>query len=92
MLDKMKHDGLAAVAPKEEAYVEYNADLSERVKDTVWVTGGCNSWYIDKTGTPNLYPYCPTKYLKDMVNPDFAEYRLMETVINDIEVDTAVAA
>ena len=80
MLDKMKADGLAAVAPREQAFAEYNAGMREAVKKTVWVTGGCTSWYMDKTGTPNLYPYEPARYLHDMLHPSFAEYRLMTDV------------
>lgn len=78
MLDKMKAEGLAAVAATEGAFGAYNAGMQQAVKKTVWVTGGCTSWYMDKTGTPNLYPYEPTRYLNDMKNPVFAEYRLMD--------------
>ncbi|MGR8922065.1 MAG: flavin-containing monooxygenase [Gammaproteobacteria bacterium] len=80
MLDKMKQDGLAAVAAKPEAFAEYNAGMTEAVQKTVWVTGGCTSWYMDKTGTPNLYPYKPARYLSDMQHPVYAEYRLLESV------------
>jgi len=78
MLDKMRKEGLQAIAPKEEAYSEYNTAMGEAIKDTMWVTGGCTSWYFDKSGQPNLYPWFPVRYLKDMHNPDFNEYRLMK--------------
>ena len=45
---------------------------------SIWVRGGCNSWYLDKTGLPNLYPFSPARFRKEMRNPDFAEYRLIE--------------
>lgn len=80
MLDKMKQDGLAAVAATEDAFTRYNDGMREAVKKTVWVTGGCTSWYMDKTGMPNLYPYEPARYLADMRNPVFAEYRLMTEI------------
>ena len=89
MLDKMKADGLAAVAPREEAFAEYNAGMREAVKKTVWVTGGCTSWYMDKTGVPNLYPYEPARYLDDMRHPRFAEYRLMTDVQVPAPLETA---
>ena len=35
----------------------YNADLQERMRGTVWTTGGCNSWYLDETGrNTTLWP------------------------------------
>lgn len=89
MMDKMKADGLAAVAVREEAFKDYNAGMQQAVKKTVWVTGGCTSWYMDKTGTPNLYPYKPAQYLNDMQNPVFAEYRLMQEVETSPELHQA---
>ena len=88
ILDKMKQDGLAAVAATEDAFTRYNAGMREAVKKTVWVTGGCTSWYMDKTGMPNLYPYEPARYLDDMRNPVFTEYRLM----SGVETSTALEA
>lgn len=76
MLDKMKEDGLAAIAPRQSAFDDYNSAMGEAIKNTTWYTGGCDSWYIDKSGVPNLYPWSPAQYLKDMHNPDFSEYHL----------------
>jgi len=76
-LDKMKRDGLLAMAPKKKAFEDYNAAMAEAVKNTVWFTGGCQSWYLDKNGIPNLYPWAPRRFRKEMQHPDFSEYRLM---------------
>lgn len=78
MLDRMKTDGLAAIAARQSACDDYNAAIGVAIKKTSWVTGGCDSWYIDKTGTPNLYPWYPVRYLKEMHNPDYAEYHLVK--------------
>ena len=76
MLDRMKAEGLASIEARTDACEAYNADMAEGVKHTTWATGGCNSWYFDSSGRPNLYPYLPTRYLKDMHNPDYSEYRM----------------
>jgi cation diffusion facilitator CzcD-associated flavoprotein CzcO len=78
MLDRMKADGLAAIAARQSAYDEYNAAMGEAIKTTTWATGGCTSWYFDKSGVPNLYPWTPTRYLKSMHNPDYSEYHLIK--------------
>ena len=75
-----KQAGLAAVAPKREAYDAYNAEMAKQIPKTTWATGGCESWYLDKSGQPNIYPYPPATYRADMENPVFSEYRLMEQV------------
>jgi cation diffusion facilitator CzcD-associated flavoprotein CzcO len=78
MLDRMKADGLAAIAAKQSAFDDYNAAMGEAIKTTTWATGGCNSWYMDKSGVPNLYPWFPTRYLKEMHTPVYSEYRLIK--------------
>ncbi len=80
MLDKMKRDGLEAIAVEESAFTAYNDAMRKQMPNTVWITGGCTSWYMDKTGMPNLYPFKPRRYLDDMQQPDFSEYRLMHKV------------
>jgi len=80
MLDTMKQKKLAAIAPTDEAFKTYNAGMRKALDNTVWVTGGCQSWYMDKTGKPNLYPYAPRRFRQEMRNPDLSEYRLIEEV------------
>lgn len=77
MLDEMKARHLASVAVTEEAFTSYNAAMREALPNTVWVTGGCTSWYMDKTGLPNLYPWPPQRYLDEMHRPDPGEFRLI---------------
>lgn len=78
MLNKMREAGLDAVAAKQDAYQTYNDDMAKQMPHTVWASGGCTSWYFDKSGNPNLYPYPPHRYLDDMHDPDYSEFRLIE--------------
>ena len=73
----MKAERLVALAPKEEAFEAYNRKMSAAVKRTIWFTGGCQSWYLDPDGVPNVYPWAPSQYRKDMHNPDFSEFHLI---------------
>jgi cation diffusion facilitator CzcD-associated flavoprotein CzcO len=77
MLDRMKANGLSAIAARQSAFDNYNNAMGEAIKRTTWYTGGCDSWYIDKSGVPNLYPWDPARYLKEMHRPDFSEYHLI---------------
>lgn len=76
-LEKMRRDRLAAVVPTQEAYDAYNAAMAEAIPNTTWATGGCDSWYLDASGKPNIYPFPPAVFRRDMQNPDFSEYRLL---------------
>lgn len=93
MLDKMKADGLAAIAANEAAFDDYNEKMHVAIQSTIWVTGGCTSWYMDSTGTPNLYPWPPEQYLTEMHHPYFAEYRLLQgvEVAEPVEADQVVS-
>jgi cation diffusion facilitator CzcD-associated flavoprotein CzcO len=42
--------GAQALAPTRAAQHRFNDDLQLRLADSVWNTGGCNSWYFDKHG------------------------------------------
>lgn len=76
-LNRMRRDGLLAIAPKQSAFEKYNQAMGAAVRDTIWFTGGCNSWYLDRNGIPNIYPWPPARYRREMRNPDFDEFRLM---------------
>ena len=79
-LDKMKGEKIAAVAPSPAAYEAYNEELARAIPNTTWATGGCDSWYLDRTGKPNIYPFPPAQYRREMRAADFTEYRLMHDV------------
>ncbi|GAB3391259.1 flavin-containing monooxygenase [Azotobacter armeniacus] len=76
-LNKMKQDQLLAMASKLDAFDRYNDAMAKAIQNTIWFTGGCQSWYMDKSGVPNLYPWLPRRFRADMRQPDFSEYRLI---------------
>jgi len=49
-LQTMRDRGLATVEPRAEAQAAWNHDLQHRMRQTVWNTGGCSSWYLDDHG------------------------------------------
>ncbi|GAB4439183.1 MAG: NAD(P)/FAD-dependent oxidoreductase [Chloroflexi bacterium OHK40] len=49
--------GAAVVEPRPEAQAAFVAELDRAMRGTVWVTGGCSSWYLDRTGrNATLWP------------------------------------
>ncbi|MEZ0578192.1 flavin-containing monooxygenase [Nocardioides sp. MH1] len=53
----MRREGLGAIEPTAEAQAAWTAEVQERMKPTVWTTGGCASWYLDKFGNnTTLWP------------------------------------
>jgi hypothetical protein len=55
----------------------YNAELQEQLKGTVWNTGGCSSWYLDRNGRNTvLWPTWTWKYRLRTRRFDAESYRL----------------
>jgi cation diffusion facilitator CzcD-associated flavoprotein CzcO len=56
-LKSMRRDGAEAVEVKREVQDAWNADIQERLQKTVWNTGGCSNWYLDRNGdNPIMWP------------------------------------
>jgi cation diffusion facilitator CzcD-associated flavoprotein CzcO len=73
----MKDHGLAAVEPRAEAQAAFIADLDRRMASTVWSTGGCSSWYMDKTGrNSTLWPDATWRFRRRVQTFNASEYLL----------------
>jgi cation diffusion facilitator CzcD-associated flavoprotein CzcO len=56
-LRTMRRQGLASVEVQPEPQQRYNARVQEQMRGTVWTSGGCASWYLDKQGrNTTLWP------------------------------------
>jgi cation diffusion facilitator CzcD-associated flavoprotein CzcO len=49
-LGAMERHGASRIEVRPENYDAYNAELQSRLAGTVWNTGGCSSWYLDRNG------------------------------------------
>ena len=53
----MRREEVAALEPTLAAQNSYNEDLQEKLGSSVWVQGGCSSWYLDAQGrNTTLWP------------------------------------
>jgi hypothetical protein len=56
-LQTMDAEGLAVLETTEQAQQAYRDLIAEKSKGTVWLAGGCASWYLDKHGhNTTLWP------------------------------------
>jgi cation diffusion facilitator CzcD-associated flavoprotein CzcO len=56
-LHTMRRHGATTVEVRAEAQAAYNAELDRMTEGTVWVSGGCQSYYIDRNGhNSTLWP------------------------------------
>jgi cyclohexanone monooxygenase len=56
-LDELDRRAMATFEVREDRQREYNERLQDRMKNTIWMTGGCSSWYLDEHGNnTTLWP------------------------------------
>jgi cation diffusion facilitator CzcD-associated flavoprotein CzcO len=74
-LEHVARSGAAAVEPRAEAQRAWNDEIERRSQGTVWLTGGCKSWYIDRNGrNSTLWPDHTFRFFSALRKFEPAEY------------------
>ena len=80
--------GRAALDARPSAVHAWNRRVQERMKRTVWNTGGCTSWYLDASGrNTTIWPGTTTEFRRATRRVDLAEYDVVRP-----PVETGAAA
>lgn len=75
-LKEMDRHGLATVEVRADKQREYNEKLQKHMRQTIWTTGGCSSWYLDKHGNnTTLWPSFTFVFRQLTRTFDLAAYR-----------------
>jgi cation diffusion facilitator CzcD-associated flavoprotein CzcO len=71
----MKDRGIASVDVRPDVQAAYNEMLQRKLSPTVWNTGGCKSWYLDKNGhNSTIWPDYTFKFAKRLERFDLESY------------------
>jgi cation diffusion facilitator CzcD-associated flavoprotein CzcO len=74
-LEMMRSKGADRIEVTAEAQRAFNDELVERMGGTVWVTGGCKSWYLTEAGHSGvLWPGFSTVFRRELSRVDESEY------------------
>jgi len=74
-LRQMREQRLDAVDVKPEVQAASNADIQARMDRTVWLSGGCSSWYLSADGVNRtLYPGLSSRFAREMRTFAMDEY------------------
>ncbi|MGW7070951.1 flavin-containing monooxygenase [Streptomyces sp. NPDC054855] len=77
--------GRAALAVRAGAVDAWNDKVQERMKRTVWNTGGCNSWYLDENGVnTTIWPGTTSEFRAATRRVDLAEYEVVRPPKRDV--------
>ena len=76
-LRAMRRQGARTLEVRKDAQSAYNAELDRMTEGTVWVTGGCTSYYIDRNGHNSaLWPTYTWPFRRRLREFDTAAYML----------------
>ncbi|WP_232676389.1 NAD(P)/FAD-dependent oxidoreductase [Nocardioides sp. R-C-SC26] len=76
----MRRNGYSSVEVREDVERAWSASLQQRMKRTVWSTGGCASWYLDKHGNnTTLWPRSTFSFRGALARFDAGSYRVAAT-------------
>ncbi|GIX30601.1 MAG: putative monooxygenase [Porticoccaceae bacterium] len=77
LMELLRSGKARAVEPTETALADYEARRTEAARRTVFATG-CKSWYLDRNGVPQVWPWSYEHFLEVMARPRLADYRLLD--------------
>ncbi|MGW3730276.1 flavin-containing monooxygenase [Streptomyces sp. NPDC000851] len=87
--------GRVALDARPSAVHAWNRRVQERMRRTVWNTGGCTSWYLDAAGrNTTIWPGTTGEFRRATRRVDLAEYAVLRpgTEVSTGEQDTVEAA
>lgn len=78
VLGLMAAKGARAAEPRAEAQAGFVRWMDESLASTVWNTGGCDSWYIDRTGRNSvLWPFGVDRFRRTVRRVRAGDYALL---------------
>ena len=87
--------GRVALSVRPSAVGAWNRRVQERMKRTVWNTGGCDSWYLDANGrNTTVWPGTTSEFRRATREVNLAEYEVVRAGVlagESVAVEEAVA-
>ena len=80
LIEKWREGDIESIEPKQEAIDRFAEHIKHGMKNTTWVAG-CQSWYLDQTGEPILWPYTWQQWVDEMAVPQWQDLQI-EPIVN----------
>ncbi|GBF06244.1 FAD-dependent pyridine nucleotide-disulfide oxidoreductase [Deinococcus aerius] len=75
-LEHLEAGHLLSLEPRPEAQAAYNGAIQAKLRESVWMRGGCTSWYIDEGGrNTSLWPERAASFRRTLAHFDPSLYR-----------------
>ncbi len=77
LMEEVRQDRCQAICASHQALADFDTERIEAAKQTIWYTGGCNSWYLDAEGIPASWPWNFLRFVDKMAAPVLDHYDMM---------------
>ncbi|MFD5177559.1 flavin-containing monooxygenase [Nocardia sp. NPDC058379] len=64
------------MSPSVDATDRFNEDVRAAMPATIWVTGGCESWYMGPDGTPTIWPWSVARHKELLSRIDPSDWEI----------------
>src|SRR5436190_3878287 len=89
-LEHIERSGVAAIEPRPESQDAWNAEIERKSQGTVWLNGGCKSWYIDRNGKNSTpWPDHTFRFFAAVKRFKPSEYRIVSPVRQPERIEVA---
>ncbi len=74
-LETIGRERIATVDARADVQARYVAEIDRKMAGTVWMQGGCQSWYLDRKGrNSTLWPDWTFEHARQTKHFDLSEY------------------
>lgn len=80
-LRKTRDQAIGVVEVRRDAQDRWNEQIQQEMTDTVWIQGGCTSWYLDRGRNTTLWPGYASQFRKATRQFDAAAYDLRRSKV-----------
>lgn len=78
LIERVASLGVLGLSAKPAALASYDAERLQAAKKSVFGSG-CSSWYLDKNGVPNTWPWSQSRFREEMRTPQWQDYTVHQT-------------
>lgn len=74
LIGLLREGKLEEVTPKADVTAAFNQSIKDAMPQTVWASGGCQSWYYDRFGNVASWPWTFAKFEEDLSAPALQDF------------------
>jgi cation diffusion facilitator CzcD-associated flavoprotein CzcO len=73
-IDRLRSGEASEISCTAEAMDRFETERGVAARKTIWFTGGCKSWYLNKEGIPASWPWTFSHFVEKMRAPDWSDF------------------